>query len=117
VAKQQTFDAIEMSGAFADQTLPLPVRAAGIFLLDRWHPHDSADMAFSAIDRDQGSQERQDINPISFDAPGTTIDLDAGGIEHATFDTNSCQFSREPKAVVSGLITYDESAIISRRRT
>src|SRR4051812_28286182 len=100
-----------MTGAFTDQPLPLTVRAAGIFLLDRRHPHDSINMAFSAIDRDQGSQERQNIDPIRLDPAGTAIDLDAGGIEHTTFDANASQFSREPKAIVSGLITHDDFTI------
>jgi hypothetical protein len=52
LGKQQTLDPIDMACAFADQTLTLPMRPARIFLLDRWHAHDGADVAFAAIDRD-----------------------------------------------------------------
>lgn len=104
LGKQQTLDPIDMACAFADQTLTLPMRPARIFLLDRWHAHDGADVAFAAIDRDQGAQECQDVDPIGLDATSPTIDLDAGGIEDTAFDVELGQRSGQPESIVPGLV-------------
>ena len=64
------------------------MRAASIFLLNRGHAHDGTDVAFSAIGRDQGTQERQNIDAVSFDAAGAAIDLDAGRIQNTALDAD-----------------------------
>jgi hypothetical protein len=113
LGKQQTLDPIDMACAFADQTLTLPMRPACIFLLDRWHAHDSADVAFSAIDRDQGAQECQDVDPVGLDATSPTIDLDAGGIEDTAFDAELGQRSRQPEAIVPGLVADQDPSVFA----
>src|ERR1017187_2159193 len=111
LSKQQAFDPIDMPCAFADKALTFPMRPARVFFLDRRYAHDGADVAFSAIDRDQGAQKRQDVDPVSLDAAGPAVDLDAGGIEDTALDTNLGQCSGQPEAVVSSLVADQDPAV------
>jgi hypothetical protein len=88
LCKQQSLDPIDMARAFPDKTLTLPMRAASIFLLNRGHAHDGTDVAISPIGRDQGTQERQNVDAISLDAAGAAIDRDAGRIQNTALDAD-----------------------------
>jgi hypothetical protein len=94
-----------MTGAFPDKTLPFPMRASGIFFLDRRYPHDGTDVAFSPIGRDQGTHERQNVDAVGLHAAGAAIDLNAGRIEDTALDADLRQCPCHPEAVISGLVT------------
>jgi len=69
-------------------------------------------VAFSPISCDQGTQERQNIDAVSLDAAGAAIDLNAGRIQDTALDADLCQCPSQPEAIISGLITDQDSTVV-----
>jgi hypothetical protein len=72
---------------------------ASVFLFE-WAP-EGAHMALATVDRDEGPQQGERIDPIGLHSARATIDLDARRIEHATVDPDLCQRTRQPETVVT----------------
>jgi hypothetical protein len=117
LCEQQSLDPIDMARAFSDKTLPFPMRASSIFFLDRGHAHDGTDVAFSPIGRDQGAQERQNVDAVSLDAASAAIDLDASRIQDTALDADLGQCPGQPEAVISGFVTDQNPTVISANNT
>src|SRR4030095_9722429 len=71
-----------------------------------------ADVAFSPIGRDKGTQERQNVDAVGLDAAGAAIDLDAGRIQNTALGAGLRQYPGQPEAVIPGFITDQDPAII-----
>jgi hypothetical protein len=84
--EEKALDPVDMGGAFADQSLPFPMGASRILFLDARHVHDGADMPVATIDRDQGPQQHQHVDPVSLDASCASVDLKTGRIKHTAID-------------------------------
>jgi hypothetical protein len=67
------------------------------------------------IGRDQGTQQRQNVDAVSLDAAGTAIDLDAGRIQDTAFDADLHQCTGQPEAVIPSLVTDHNPTVIPAR--
>jgi hypothetical protein len=74
-------------------------------------------VAFSPIGRNQGTQERQNVDAVSLDATGAAIDLDAGGIEDTALDADLRQCPGQPEAVIPGLVTDQDPTVVPGSET
>ncbi len=103
-----------MSCPLAHETLALAMRVAGIFFLECRDSNHRTNMAVTAVDGYEGAQESECINPVGFHPTCPPIDLEACGIKHPALDANLGQQARQPEAVISGLVTYEDTPKVLR---
>jgi len=72
-------------------------------------------MTFSPIGCDQGTQQRQNVDAVSLDAAGATIDLDTGRVQYTAFDADLHQCTGQPEAVIPSLVTDHNPTVIPAR--
>src|SRR6201985_2039596 len=103
-----------MASTLPDQALALAMGTASVFLFDRGHPHNGAQMALASVDRDESPQQGERIDPIGLHSAGPAIDLDACRIEDAAVDPDLGQRTRQPENVVTRFITDHNPLLLPR---
>jgi hypothetical protein len=93
-------------GRSRNKTMALAMREAGILLLDCRDANHGTSVAITTVNRHDGAQESECIDPVCLHPTCPSIDLQTSGIKHMALDANLDQRSRQPETVISGLLAH-----------
>src|SRR4051794_37362885 len=107
-ASKDHFEAVGVSGTFADQGLELAAEPAPILLFGARHPDHRADAGLAPLVRQQRPDQHLAVDPVGLRPAMPALDRDRGGIDDVALDALLVQCAVDPEAIEPGLSDDDD---------